>query len=86
MAEPCNFEESNCVMGPPQGVGERDVHSIYARRQRGELGTEFVSCWKLDANELELVKATGRIYVVQAGGMSPHYILGGAKPVWREGC
>lgn len=85
--EPSGFDEANGVLGPPRGATEDEVMSLSVWRGRlAMLGMSapvnaVVSCWKPDANELELFKRTGRVYLIVLGDtMPPACLVMGGKP------
>lgn len=69
MAYPASFDESNDVLGaPPNGMGDDECEALSILRTQTANGTPcIVSCWKLTADELAEISATGRVWLVVAG-------------------
>jgi hypothetical protein len=75
------FDEENCVLGPPKGVGHDRCESISVWKGPLENGTPVViSCWKLTKEELEEVNRTGRVWLMVWGESMPPVALKGVNP------
>jgi hypothetical protein len=78
------FDEDNCVLGPPPGVGEQEVHSLSVFRGVNDFGQPVVvSCWKPTAEELAEINRTGRVWLIVMGQTMPPAILEGQNPFRR---
>lgn len=66
MAMAVNFEGANLILRAPKGQEEtcNDLHVFRNRRM-------VVSCWQLDAAELEEIARTGCVYLSVAGPTHP---------------
>lgn len=86
MAEPSNFDWSNAAYGPPEGMTEEQVQTIFAYHgvDRAYDCKRVVSCWKLTKEELEEVNRTGRIWLNCLGGLPPHFITGHEEQVRHD--
>ncbi len=81
MAFPASFDESNDCLGPPQGMSEDQVSSLSIARVVDEEGVPTViSCWKLTREELNEIKATGRVWLGICGLSMPPAWISGTKP------
>lgn len=60
--EPVDFEQKNFNLGAPRGM-EKEVGGMPC--WKGELGGDpyIISCWKLTAEEIELIKTTGTVWL-----------------------
>lgn len=76
--EPSGFEGANAVLGPPEGVSEREVASLigYHGPVYDWPGCSTVVCWKPTRAELDEIARTGRVWVAVRGVVSPHYVSG----------
>lgn len=79
--EPTNFDGSNAKYGPPEGMDEDQVRTLFA--WRGELATSaadetpvVVTCWKLTNREMkQLEKSRGKLWLTVIGrGMPPVFL------------
>lgn len=61
--EPTSFDQSNHVLGPPQGMTEEQVTSLSVFRGVAGDAPVVISCWKLTKEELEELKRTGRVWL-----------------------
>lgn len=68
---PSNFPESNRVLGPPPGSTEDEVGSLFTYTGHGMV----ISKWKVSAEELEAIQATGEVWLVVSGASMPPVIL-----------
>lgn len=62
---PSSFDGSNAVFGPPAGKTEREVYSLCAARILYGTDPAIVSCWKPTADQLDHIKETGRVWLMQ---------------------
>jgi hypothetical protein len=77
---PSSFEESNCVLNPPEGL-EEEIDCLSVFRGVNDAGMPVViSCWKPTREELEEILQTGRIWLVIAGKTQPPALLQGHNP------
>lgn len=74
--EACNFEESNQLFGPPKGMTEDEVHTLYT--YKGD--RQVISCWKVTQEELEEIQKTGRVWLIVMGNDMPPVNLSGTFP------
>lgn len=75
---PCNFDESNITLGPPEGMTEDEVHSLRAYKGFGQV----ITCWKPTVEELLEIQQTGRVWLRVMGDTMPPAALSGLNP-WR---
>ncbi len=81
MAVATSFEESNAVLGKPDGMSHEQCESLAVLRTETTGGIPtVVSCWKLTRAELDEVNRTGRIWVSVAGVTMPPIAVDGEKP------
>lgn len=83
--EPSNFDGSNAIYGPPRGMSESEVRSIFA--YHGPVydwpGTNnTVVCWKPRQDEIDEIQRTGQVWIVMMGGLAPHFVTG-HKPTMK---
>ena len=79
--EATNFDQANCVVGPPPGVSENDVCSLYVfRGQLPGYGFATVSCFKVTEQELEVIRRTGRVWLIVLGANMFPTALSGLSP------
>lgn len=69
MADPVGFEGANLLLSGEK-AGCRDLEAFYANG-------EFISCWRLTAEELETVAATGVVWVSVFAGSQPPILISG---------
>lgn len=81
MAFPASFEESNAVLGPPQGMDEDEVSSLCILRAEQDGAPVVISCWKLTKEELEEINRTGRVWLGIYGVTMPPAWVAGIKPL-----
>lgn len=78
---PCSFDESNEVLGRPEGMEADECDPLCVWRGPflvGErAGPAVASCWKLNEVELVEVFRTKRVWLVVLGEtMQPCFVLG----------
>lgn len=76
---PVDFQESNIVYGPPEGMAESQCMSI--RAFRGELAsgpldgvTIVVTAWRPTDEERRIIAEGGDLYLTCVGGLPPHLL------------
>ena len=73
---PTAFEQSNTVLGPPEGVPEA-MESLAVCKGVNEHGPVVLSCWKLTQRELDEINKTKRVWLhVQGESMQPVWLSG----------
>lgn len=81
MAFPTSFDESNAVLGRPDGVTDEQCGPLsiaYARQPDGI--PNVVSCWKLTREELDEINRTGRVWIGVLGEGMPAIWVSGVSP------
>jgi len=78
---PCSFDESNVVLDKPDDMDRDQCEALSVWRGRSNDGTPLViSCWKLTRDELEILLATGRVWLTVLGQTRPPVSLSINKP------
>jgi hypothetical protein len=77
VAYPASFNESNGVLGCPQGLTEEQFSPLSICRGRiGELPV-VISCWRLTPEELAEINRSGRVWLKTLGtNMAPTSVHG----------
>ena len=76
---PVEFEQANTVFGPPAGLEESQCQRVNAFVHEVIGGScdgcaQVVVAWMPTAEERELIKAGGPIFLSVIGGLPPHYL------------
>lgn len=74
MAQPLAFPEANLIFYPPSGM-EDDVLPLHVKRGDSCL----ISCWKLSAEELSEIQATGVVWLSVLGWGLPPVMVSGRR-------
>lgn len=69
MAAPVGFEGANTLISG-EAMGCNDLETFRTE-------TEIISCWRLSAEELEIVAATGVVWLSVWGGGQPPVLISG---------
>lgn len=80
MAQPCNFPESNGVLGKPPGMTADECEALCVAHATMDEMPVVISCWKLTVEELAEVNRTGRLWLTVLGNTMPPVIVAGCKP------
>lgn len=71
MARGVPFDEANLVLGPPEGLTEKDVYRLAVLRLEGKV----ISCWEFTDAEVEEIVRTKRVWRQDWGRtISPTYM------------
>lgn len=85
---PTSFDESNNVLGPPEGTSLEDcsVLSVFQGTiSDGEHADQVViSCWKPTQEELDKINRTGRVWLYIWGPTMPPAAVSGYSPFQQE--
>jgi hypothetical protein len=73
--KPIDFLHSNAILGAPDGM-ESECIPLHAY----DTGDSFISCWKLDPDDIEKVKNGEPIWLVVYGRGHPPVFLGTDNP------
>lgn len=78
---PSSFDESNHVLGRPEGLSDEDCGplSVFVGNQADGLPV-VVSCWKPTEAELEEIIRTKRVWLGIIGHTMPPAWVSGVKP------
>jgi hypothetical protein len=76
---PVDFEQSNCVFGPPPDLAEEQCSSIHAFQGIVKGGScdgvaVVVVAWKPSSEELEKLNQGSPIFLSCLGGLPPHFL------------
>ena len=80
MAEAASFDESNLVLGKPEGMTDDECTPLSVLRMNCQIGPVVFSCWKFNAEELEEIIKTKRVWLGVLGTTMPPVIVSGTKP------
>jgi hypothetical protein len=85
--DPVSFEESNTVLGPPNGVTEDDCGSLFAFRGKMDATQTpvVITCWKPTREELNEIERTGRVWLMVWGQIMQPVVLTAFKPFQTPG-
>ncbi len=76
-----SFDESNVVLGRPEGMSDDECSCLSVLRTETDGGTPVVvSCWKLTADELQEIIRTGRVWLTVCGQTMPPVTVDGKRP------
>lgn len=80
---PTNFDGSNGVLDKPEDMDREECTPLCVQfcAIQPEGLPVTMSCWKLEQEELEEIKRTGRVWLSVVGIGMPPVILSVAKPV-----
>mgnify|MGYP001585351765 FL=1 len=79
--EPTNFGDSNCILGPPEGLSEDTCKSIFAYRGEMPSGVKVVvTCWKPNREELQQLLKGARVWLLIMGVNQPPVVLSTNSP------
>lgn len=71
MARGVPFDEANLVLGPPEGLTEKDVYRLAVLRLEGKV----ISCWEFTDEEVAEIVRTKRVWRQDWGAtISPTYM------------
>ncbi len=82
--EAIGFDRSNMILGPPDGMNEDQVRTVRAHIGISAGSCVVTTCWKIDVEELEAIKRTGRVWVTVSGTTMPPMRVSGHEPEWRS--
>jgi hypothetical protein len=72
---PTNFDHSNAILTPPDGMDEDECGSLFVFSGNDDDGLHWdISCWKLTADELRDINETGRIWLHVVGRHPPVHL------------
>lgn len=77
---PTKFKQCNCILGPPEGISEDLVSSMFVLKTEKQV----LSCWKITKEELEEVQKTGRIWLHIVAPEAPPVFLSGFSPFKKQ--
>ena len=82
--ESANFDQSNIILGPPDGLTEDDVKTIHAFKGVRNLGdhksTVHVVCYKPSREDMVRMERTGRLWVQVLGDNYPPISMSSMNP------
>lgn len=76
--QPINFEGSNVIIGPPKGISEDKVQSIFGLLGEVQGCPVVVTCWRPSAAELEQINKTGQVWLIVYGQTMPPVNISGS--------
>jgi len=84
--EPANFDGTNSIFGPPKGMTEGEVQSIFARIivEPESNVPVIVTCWKPTKEELTEILRTGRVWLGVFSASLPPVYVSGFEPKYLE--
>jgi hypothetical protein len=77
---PCSFDQSNCVLGRPEGMEDEECAPLCVMRYKTQAGPVVLSCWKLTIDEVAELNRTGRIWLYVYGETMPPVALEASNP------
>lgn len=80
MAFPADFDESNGVLGRPEGMSDDECEALSVAHCVQNGAPVVVSCWKLTPDELREINRTGRVWLGILGQTMPPAWVSGHKP------
>lgn len=81
---PASFDESNAVLGKPEGMTDEQCPPLSVLRVMSSDSIPLViSCWKLTKEEVEELLKTGRLWLIIYGMTMPPVALTVNKP-WKS--
>lgn len=79
--DPTNFDQSNMIFGPPDGMTEDQCRSLFAFQGSMSGGTPVViTCWKPTKDDLECINRGGRVWLYIMGDTQPPVIITTENP------